>query len=109
MIYHVRARLRREHADELHRRLTDGSIAQQRPDGAEIVASMNRAVVAANGSIEWSEECYCASPLHHERSTVLDRHFEDITTESIDAHGTYEGQPFMTYLRDNFVESGNER
>ena len=106
MIYHVRARLKGGTAPELLRKLTDGTIARQRPDGSEIVASMNRAVVTDGGTVEWSEMCFCPSPLLHERTTVLDHHFEDIVTEPIDAHGVYEGRPFMDYLRKYVAGDG---
>lgn len=50
------------------------------PTDRKIVASMNRAVVNQAGEIEWSELCYCNSPLAHERATVLDSHFDDISS-----------------------------
>ncbi len=99
MIYHVTARFNEDTAAEFLTRLTDGSIAGQRPDGREIVASMARAVVRLDGVVEWSEMCFCPSPLAHERSTVLDRHFRAITTEPIDAYTQYDGVPFMDHLR----------
>ena len=99
MIYHVRARFREDTATAFLAKLTDGTIASQRPDGAELVASMERAVVNDDGLIEWSELCYCPSPLLHERTTVLDLHFDDIATEPIEAHARYTGRPFMDHLR----------
>lgn len=99
MIYHVTATLTQAHAAELLRRLQDGSIAGQRPDGPELVASMHRAVINAEGRAEWSELCYCNPPLAHERATVLDHHFTDIRTTPIDEHRTVEGQPLMEVLR----------
>jgi len=99
MIYHVRARLREDTAAAFLAKLTDGTIEDQRPDGRELVASMKRAVVSEDGLIEWSELCYCDSPLAHERATVLDSHFDEISTEPIDAHESYSGRAFMDYLR----------
>ena len=99
MIYKVRARFKTATSAAFLDRLTDGSVAGQRPDGAEIVASMNRAVVTASGYVEWSERCYCPTPLHHERQTVLDDHFDTISTEVIDEIQHYDGQPFMNYLK----------
>lgn len=99
MIYHVQASLREEIASALLEKLTDGTIAKQQPDGPELVASMDRAVVNAEGRVEWSEKCFCPSPLHHERATVLDQHFDEITTEPIEAHASYSGQPLMEYLQ----------
>ena len=46
MLYAVSAKLILDRAPEFHTRLTDGSVAAQRPDGAEIVAAMHRARVA---------------------------------------------------------------
>ena len=99
MIYHVQASLRKAKATELLKKLTDGTIARQRPDGPELVASMERAVINEQRKVEWSEMCFCPSPLHHERATVLDQYFDSITTEPIEAHASYAGQPFMEYLR----------
>ncbi len=99
MIHHVRARLRTDTASALLAKLTDGTIASQRPDGAELVASMERAVVNANGETEWSELCYCDPPLAHERETVLDLHFDDIRTSPIEAYEQYKGHEFMDHLR----------
>ena len=100
MIYHVRARFREDTAESLLAKLSNGTIGKQRPDGPELVTSMERAVVNANGEVEWSEMCFCPSPLHHERATVLDAHFEDIVAEPIDAHTIYEGEPFLNYLKE---------
>ena len=99
MIYHVRARFREDTADSLLEKLNNGTISKQQPDGPELVASMERAVVNANGEVEWSEMCFCPSPLHHERATVLDLHFEDIVAEPIDTHTTYEVELFLNYLK----------
>jgi hypothetical protein len=99
MIYHVQARFRADTAAAFLGKLTDGTIDNQRPDGPELVASMKRAVVTAQGQIEWSETCYCNPPLAHERATVLDLHFEEILAEPIETHAQYKGQPFMEHLR----------
>ena len=96
--YRVRARLREETAGELQRLLRDGTIAAQQPDGREIVASMGRAVVKDDGSIEWSSVCYCEPPLQHERSTVYDRFFDDLTTAAADGYPPHAGRPFLEHL-----------
>ncbi len=100
MIYAVRAKLIPDKAAEFHKALTDGSIARQRPDGAEIVASMERARVAEDGYIRWTETCYCATPLKHERETQLDRYFSEIETELIEDHEVYDGTPLMERLAE---------
>ncbi len=100
MIYKVNARFKEGSAAEFQRKLLDGTIADQKPDGQEIVDSMNRAVVKESGEIEWSELCYCNPPLAHERQTVLDNHFDDISTEAIESYQEYEGRPFMDHLAE---------
>jgi len=98
MFYRVQARLRENTAADLHQKLLDGTIAAQKPDGQEIVASMKRAVVTASGDIVWSEVCYCSSPLAHERETVYDHHFEELVTEPIEGYELFDGHPFMEHL-----------
>lgn len=98
MYYHVSARLRDERAAELHRRLTDGSLLAQKPDGREIVESLQRARVQPDGRVEWTELCFCRPPLAHERRTVLDAHFEDMRIEPIPEHRAVEGEPFLPWL-----------
>lgn len=95
-----RARFKVETSAIFLQKLTDGSIERQRPDGPELAASMNRAVVTPFGDVAWSELCYCQPPLQHERITVLDHHFDHLTREVIDDHKHYDGQPFMEYLRN---------
>jgi hypothetical protein len=99
MFYKVRARLKPETADLLLAKLADGTIAGQKPDGEEIVAAMHRATLQGDGSVQWSEMCFCETPLAHERETVLDLHFDGLTTEPISAQESYEGTPFMDHLR----------
>ena len=98
MIYAVSARLVDERRTEFHRKLTDGTIAAQRPDGSEIVASMRRARIAEDGTVRWTELCYCATPLRHERETVLDHYFSELETEPADAHANFAGRPLMDVL-----------
>ena len=100
MYYKVTAQFKIETAKNFHQKLSDGTIAQQKPDGQEIVDSMKRAVVTDNDVVQWSEVCYCSTPLAHERETVLDKHFDNITTEEIDEYRNYQGIPFMSYLEE---------
>ena len=104
MHYRVRGRFREGTAAEFRRLLRDGTIARQRPDGEEIVASMERAVVTNAGVVEWSEVCYCPTPLEHERATVYDRFFDDMTTERVEGYPPREGRPFLALL-DELADS----
>ncbi len=98
MVYKVTARLRPGVAGSFLARLTDGTIAAQKPDGQEIVDSMGRAVIDDSGEVAWSEVCYCPTPLAHERHTVLDHVFDELTTKEIDAYEAYVGRPLMAHL-----------
>jgi len=55
MIYKVTAKIIEDKVGEFYLKLTDGTIANQRPDGEEIVASMKRAVLTDSGLTEWYE------------------------------------------------------
>ena len=98
MLYAVSAKLIPDLAREFHTRLTDGSIAAQRPDGAEIISAMQRARIAPDGTVHWTETCYCPTPLQHERATVLDRYFTGIETKAIDKPVIFDGAPLMDRL-----------
>jgi len=78
--------------------LNDGTINAQKPDGAEIVASMKRAVIG-RGKVSWYETCYCNPPLLHERSTVYDRFFNEIEIEPQVGPVHLEGERFWDQLR----------
>jgi len=96
--YTITARFKRETAAEFHRRLIDGTIENQKPDGKEIVASMRRAKVDREGVVRWSEVCYCPTPLQHEKETVYDHFFEDIETNEVEDYVEFEGEDFMQHL-----------
>ena len=98
MHYAVTARFSPKTAGEFLHKLTDGTIEAQKPDGREIIASMQRAVIDDDGVVRWSEKCYCPTPLEHERATVYGRFFTEIETEEIDNYVEFEGEPFMSFL-----------
>ena len=98
MIYKVRAKYKKERVSEFFEKLTDGSVSNQKPDGKEIVSSMQRAKIVEPGIIEWFEMCFCSSPLRHERATVYDHYLFDLSTEIADDYGKVEGKSFWSYL-----------
>ena len=98
MIYSVRAKLIDARATKFLRNLTDGTIAQQKPDGEEIVASMERARITDDGYVCWTEACYCRTPLKQERETQLDQYFSEIDTTHTDSHKVFDGIPLMAHL-----------
>jgi hypothetical protein len=99
MQYRVVAKYIEAKLPEFYRKLTDGSIENQRPDGREIVASMKRARITEPGVIQWYETCYCPTPLKHERETVYDRYLTDIVASEVeDFRESVSGELFWSYL-----------
>jgi hypothetical protein len=99
MKYRVVAKYIEASLPEFYRRLTDGSIENQKPDGREIVASMKRARVTEPGVVQWHETCYCPTPLKHERETVYDRYLTDVTAIEVNQYGALvSGESFWSYL-----------
>ena len=106
MLYRIRAKIIEEKSAEFLKKLTDGSIEQQRPDGQEIVASMKRAKITGPGVIEWSETCYCPTSLAHERETVYDHFLSEIQTEEISSEADIRGESFWDYLVEFRQQAG---
>ena len=100
MIYSVKAKFIKEKMKEFFQMLTDGTIENQKPDGTEILNSMKRAKITESGIIEWSEMCFCPSPLKHERQTVYDKFFSNMEIEIIDDYTEFEGESFFDYLKE---------
>ena len=98
MFYTVSAREIASVMPEFYRKLTDGTIRRQQPDGREIVESMQRARLSESGEVRWSEQCFCPTPLKHERQTVYDHYFIDLRTELIEDYVEFDGEPFMDFL-----------
>ena len=100
MIYSVKAKFIEEKMKEFFQMLTDGTIENQKPDGTEILNSMKRAKIIESGIIEWSEMCFCPSPLKHERQTVYDKFFSNMEIKIIDDYTEFEGESFFDYLKE---------
>jgi hypothetical protein len=107
MIYKVKARIIEERIGEFYRKLADGTVAKQRPDGEEITASMKRAVLTAPGVAEWYEKCFCPTPLYHERQTQYDFYFTDITTAEVQEYGDIEGDSLWDYMASKAGVAGH--
>ena len=100
MHYAVSGKFLSSRSAEFLQLLTNGIIANQKPDGKEILASMERAVIDHQGTVLWSEVCYCPTPLQHERETVYDHFFTNLETRQVDSYQDFTGQPFMAFLQD---------
>ncbi|MBW9259039.1 MAG: hypothetical protein K1566_01510 [Candidatus Thiodiazotropha sp. (ex. Lucinisca nassula)] len=101
MKYRVRANFILSKLPAFYKVLVDGTVANQKPDGAEIVASMKQAKIIGSNTIEWFETCYCPSPLKHERETVYDRYLVNIETALIEKHEEIEGDSFWSFLQNH--------
>jgi len=106
MIYKVRAKIIEERIGEFYRKLADGTVAKQRPDGQEITASMKRAVLTAPGVAEWYEKCFCPTPLYHERHTQYDFYFTDMTTAEAEGYGKIQGESLWDYMASKAGTAG---
>ncbi len=102
MIYSVKARFIEEKMGEFYRKLTDGTIQNQKPDGQEIVNSMKRAKITEPNTIQWSEMCFCPTPLKHERETVYNHFLTNMETEIIDDYAEFDGELFFEFLEKQF-------
>jgi len=98
VIYSIKARYIEKKTVEFYQKLTDGTIQNQKPDGQEIINSMKRAKITEPNTIQWSEMCFCPTPLKHERETVYNHFLTDMETEIIDDYVEYEGEFFMDFL-----------
>ena len=99
MIYSVKAKFSAEKMKEFFQKLTDGTIENQKPDGAEILSSMKRAKITEPGVIQWTEMCFCPTPLKHERQTIYDHFLMDLQTQTIDDNVEFVGESFFDYLK----------
>ncbi len=102
MIYSVKARFIEEKMGEFYRKLTDGTIQNQKPDGQEIVNSMKRAKITEQNTIQWSEMCFCPTPLKHERETIYNHFLTNMETEIIDDNAEFDGELFFEFLEKQF-------
>ncbi len=102
MIYSVKARFIEEKMGEFYRKLTDGTIQNQKPDGQEIVNSMKRAKITEPNTIQWSEMCFCPTPLKHERETIYNHFLTNMETEIIDDYVEFDGELFFEFLEKQF-------
>lgn len=83
MLYKVKAKFHTDLLAEFFTKLSDGTIEHQKPDGLEMVASMKKAKVTDENTIEWYERCFCETPLKHERATVYDTYLYDFSVKHI--------------------------
>jgi hypothetical protein len=102
MFYSIKAQYIEEKMGEFYEKLIDGTIQNQKPDGQEIVNSMKRAKITAPKTIQWSEMCFCHTPLKHERETIYNHFLNDLETQTIDDYVEFDGELFFGFLEKQF-------
>ena len=101
MLYKVKAKIDKLKMKSFYTALTDGSISDQEPDGAEIVNAMQKAMKTDPDTLEWYETCHCETPLKHERETVYDKYLNDIETTLVyEIKDDIKGTSFWDCLED---------
>ncbi len=101
MLYKVKAKIDKLKMKAFYTALVDGSIANQEPDGTEIVNAMQKALMTEKDTLEWYETCLCDTPLKHERKTVYDKYLHDIETTLVDeVKDDIKGTSFWSCLED---------
>jgi len=99
MLYKVEAKYKPKLLQTFYTKLTDGTIASQKPDGKEILNAMKKAKITTERTIEWYEICFCDTPLKHERETVYDNYLYDFNTTLIASESDdIEGTSFWEYM-----------
>jgi hypothetical protein len=83
MRYLVKARVKRGREKALLRAVAEGSLGRGSIAGSEYLYDMEQARLRADGTTEWVEVCYCATPLQEERP-YWEEFFELIRVQ--DAH-----------------------
>jgi hypothetical protein len=83
--YLVRAKPKPERLAELNDRLDEKAFIDLRPFGKALTYSLVEARTQPDGTAVWEEEDYCSPPLAQERAAVLDRYFDEIKVEQVNA------------------------
>ncbi len=83
MRYLVKARVKTGREAALRRAIADGSLGRGSIAGDEYIQNMRQARLAADGTAQWVEVCFCRIPLEEERS-YWEEYFELLSVR--DAH-----------------------
>ena len=70
---------------ELQKQLKKSAFIGLCPFGKALTHSLNEARIQPDGVATWEEEDYCSPPLAQERAAVLDKYFDEISVERVDA------------------------
>jgi len=102
MLYHVKAKYIEEKLSEFYSLLTSGEVEKLHTAGSSIVKAMlEDAVETEPGTIEWTEKCFCETPLELERDLVFDTFLTDMETAPVEDSLNFSGTPFSEILKKN--------
>jgi len=104
MLYRVKGKIDKMKMRSFFTVLTDGTVADQEPDGAEIINAMQKAVMTSADTLEWYETCHCDTALKHERETVYDKYLQITEIEEADEEKKIKGNSFWRCLEDRYFE-----
>ena len=104
MLYRVKAKIDKMKMKDFFNVLTDGTVADQEADGAEIINAMQKAVMTSSDTLEWYETCHCETPLKHERETVYDKYIQIVETELAEEEKHIKGNSFWSCLEDRYFD-----
>ena len=107
MLYKVKAKIDKLKMKAFFTALTDGSIADQEPDGSYIVNAMQKARKTNDNTLEWYQTCQCKTPLKHERETVYDKYLYDLEATLVDEEkDDIKGESFWDCLETWHFDEG---
>jgi hypothetical protein len=72
-----------------------------RPFGKALTYSLKNARTQSDGTAIWEEEDYCSPPLAQERAAVLDRYFDEIKVEQVNAGEGWDRIKALPKLKEN--------
>ena len=99
MLYKVQTNFHEELLSEFYKKLTDGTIQNQKPDGSFIVKAMKEAKFVNSTTLSWYEECFCSTPFAHELDTIYDTYFYNFRTIVVqNIADDIKGNSFWNYL-----------
>lgn len=105
--YLVRAEPHRDELPDLRDELAAGDVEALSPFGPELDRCLRRARWDPEAEeAVWEEEDYCSPPLRMERDAVLDRYFDGIDVERVDAGEGWERVQDLPSVWDAFGLDG---
>jgi len=81
--YLVKAKPKKDLLEKLESSLRKKAFMELKPFGKALTYSLENAQITNEGYSTWEEEDYCNPPLAEERTSVLDKYFEQIEVKKV--------------------------